>query len=200
MKTLYSARHVLFACLLLPSLAFSQEKNVVIRIVQDYSTILSDFESNLLLKKKPFRIQVLLENAKGVYVFASLRDSVYRFTATDSIQDFVYLQMLELREDRFNTEKELNISETGWSNWYYDPVGDHPFNAKVYKLDQNKIVCTKYVKQFLDVANGNQIRVKDVKDVLYLFFVAIEEYDSQGKPLKELMRRKVKIDWVDTGD
>lgn len=185
---------------LLPALSFSQEKKVVIRIVQDQAAVLSDFETNLLLKKKPFRIQVLLENVKGVYVFASIEDSVYRFSATDTIQDFIYLPMLELKEDRFNTEKELNISETGWSNWFYDPKGDHPFNAKVIQLDNNRIVCTKFVKQLFDVSEGKQIRVKDVKGTLYLFFVAVEEYDSSGKPLKELMRRKVKIDWDSADD
>jgi hypothetical protein len=178
------------------SVAHSQEKNVVIRIVQDQSTILSDFETHLLLQKKPFRIQVLLENIKGVYVFASIRDSVYRFTATDTIQDFIYLPMLELREDRYNTEKELNISQAGWSNWYYDPEGDHPFNAKVYKLDNNRTVCTKYVKQLFDVSEGRQIRIKDVTGTLYLFFVAVEEYDSNGKPAKELIRKKAKIEWI----
>lgn len=200
MKTFTAHRRLLLTCFLWPALCFSQEKNVVIRIVQDQATVLSDFETNLLLKKKPFRVQVLLENIKGVYVFASLRDSVYRFTATEPIQDFVYLPMLELREDRFNTEKELNISETGWSNWYYDPKGEHPFNAKVYLLDNNRIVCTKYVKQLFDVGEGKQIRIKDVNDILYLFFVAVEEYDANGKPLKELMRKKVKIDWTNDDD
>jgi hypothetical protein len=172
----------------------------VIRIVQDQAAVLTDFETNLLLKKKPFRIQVLLENVKGVYVFASIEDSVYRFSATDSIQDFIYLPMLELKEDRYNTEKELNISETGWSNWFYDPSGDHPFNSKVIRLDNNRIVCTKYVKQLFDVSEGKQIRIKDVRGTLYLFFVAVDEYDSAGKPLKELMRRKVKIAWDSADD
>ena len=200
MLSFYTLRRLLFLLLLVPVLSQAQEKKVVIRIVQDESDVLSDFETNLLLRKKPFRIQVLLENAKGVYVFAGLKDSVYHFGATDPIKDFVYLPILELKEDRFNTEKELNISEEGWSNWYYDPKGDHPFNAKVYPLGVNSFVCTKFVKQFFDVSNARQIRIKDVHDTLYLFFVAVDEYDASGKPLKELMRRKVKIEWQNDDD
>lgn len=196
MKRFLRLRIIVLLLVLAPSLLFSQEKNVVIRIVQDHATVLSDFETHLLLQRKPFRIQVLLENVKGVYVFASIQDSVYRFTATDTIQDFIYLPMLELKEDRYNTEKELNISQTGWSHWFYDPSGDHPFNAKVYKLDGNRVVATKYVKQLFDVSNGRQIRVKEVTGTLYLFFVAVDEYDSSGKPLKELLRRKAKIEWT----
>src|SRR5688572_32122186 len=75
---------------------FSQQ-TVGIRIVQEQQgTFLNDFETTLLLKKEPFKIQVLLENVRGVYVFANLNDSVYRFTETDSIQDFKYLPLLEL--------------------------------------------------------------------------------------------------------
>lgn len=200
MRSFSTFRFLLFSFILIPGISFSQEKKVVIRIIQDQATILGDFETNLLLKKKSFRIQVLLDNVKGVYVFASLGDSVYRFTDKDSIQDFKYLPILELKEDRYNTEKELNISETGWSNWYYDPKGEHPFNAKVYQMDENSFICTKFVKQLFDVNNAKQVRLKDVKGTLYMFFVAVDEYDASGKPLKELLRRKVKIDWVDDDD
>src|ERR1700686_4581282 len=95
-----------FICMMLvPALAFGQKKSVDILIVQDRSTMLYDFETNLLLKRKGFKIQVLLENVEGVYVFASVKDSVYRFSEKDTIYDFVYLPMLQLKEDPFNNEK-----------------------------------------------------------------------------------------------
>jgi hypothetical protein len=190
--------HRFFLLLLfVPVMSYAQKKTVVVRIVQDESTALYDFETNLQLKKKAFKIQVLLENVQGVYVFASLKDSVYRFSETDPIRDFVYLPMLELKEDEFNVEKELNISETGWSNWFYSPDAEwHPFNKKIVRLDSNRFVCTKMIKQLYDIGENKQIRMKDINDTLYLFFVAVSEYDSSGKPLKELMRKKVKITWL----
>jgi hypothetical protein len=184
---------------LAPLESFSQQ-TVGIRIVQGEGVFLNDFETTLHLKREPFKVQVLLENVRGVYVFANIYDSVYRFTESDSIQDFKYLPLLELNENPYNAGKELNVSRTGWSNWYYDPTAPHPFQQKVYSLYGNGIVCTKYISTLYNVADGKQIRMREIDGPLYLFFVAVAEYDKDGKPSKELMRRKVKIEWEDDTD
>ncbi len=174
-----------------------QKKDVSIRVSQDESVLLSDFSTTIQLKKRTFKFQVLLENVKGVYVFASIRDSIYRFTETSPIRDFIYLPLLELKEDEFNQNKELNISETGWSYWFYDTaVAWHPFNNKVIGLGNDRVVCSKIIKQFYDVSERNIIKVRDINTPLYLFFVVVSEYDANGTPTRELLRKKVKIEWV----
>ncbi|HQV56223.1 MAG TPA: hypothetical protein PLX17_11935, partial [Chitinophagaceae bacterium] len=111
-------KKILFLLFAIPVISFSQDKDIVIRIVQNESIKLTDFETDIFMKKKQFKVQVMLDHAEGVYVFASIRDSVYRFTENSPINDFSYLNLLELREtDTFNTNKELNLSETGWSYW-----------------------------------------------------------------------------------
>lgn len=175
-----------------------KEKKVLIRILQDDALMLNEFQSHLTLKKKTFKFQVLLQNIEGVYVFASIRDSVYRFTEQGPIRDFIYLPLLELREDKFNTYKELNISETGWSYWFYNPKADwFPFQRDVVPIDSNTVICSKVIKQLYDVADEKIMKLKELKSPLYLFFIAVSEYDDKGKPIKELMRRKIKIDWED---
>lgn len=185
--------------LLVSSTCFAQEKNVSIRVIQDESSQLSDFQTNLVLKKKGFRFQILMNNVEGVYVFASVKDSIYRFTETSPIRDFAYLKLLELREgDKFNTNKELNISETGWSYWFYNDTAEfHSFSKKVIGMGDKGIVCTKAIKQLYDVADGKIIRFRNCTTPLYLFFIAVKDYDENGKPKTELLRRKVKIEWTD---
>jgi len=163
---------------------------------------LNDFQTTVQLKKKQFKFQVMFQNCEGVYVFASIRDSVYRFTETSPIQDFAYLKLLELRdEDIFNTNRELNLSETGWSYWFYNKTAEwYPFNRKVTPIDTNKTICTKVIKQLYDVGEGKVVKLRDVNKPLFLFFLAVAEYDVNGKPMKELMRRKVKIEWLDGDD
>ena len=177
----------------------SQEKRVVIRVSQEESSVLSDFQTNILLERKQFKFQIMLKGVEGVYVFASIRDSVYRFTETSVIQDFGYLNLLELRdEDVYNSNKELNISEDGWSYWFYKPEpAEHAFNRKIIKFDSSRIVCTKVIRQLNNMAESKVLKLRDVTTPLYLFFVVVAEYDSNGRPLKELMRRKVRIDWTD---
>lgn len=185
-----------------PPAVQAQQKQVLIRIVQDNASILYDFQTDILLQRKPFKFQILLKNVEGVYVFASIGDSIYRFTETSVIQDFPYLKLLELRdEDIYNSNKELNISETGWSYWFYKPEPAlHAYNRKVIPLDSGRIICTKAIKQLFNVTESKTIRLKDVKTPLYLLFVAVSEYDADGRPTKELLRRKMKIDWTDEID
>ncbi len=199
MKTIKYPGIILSLFLLVPFFSFSQQKDVFIRIVQDESISLSDFQTNITLKKRGFKFQIMLQNVPGVYVFASIRDSVYRYTENSPIRDFSYLQLLELRdEDHFNMNKELNISETGWSYWFYSDSAEwHPFNRRVIGLGDKRVVCTKQIKQLYDVADGQQVKLKTIETPLYLFFIAIKDYDANGKPISELMRRKVKIEWSD---
>lgn len=192
----------LFLLALISIPVFSQDKQVLIRINQQESSVLADFQTNILLERKPFKFQILLRGVEGVYVFASIRDSVYRFTETSVIRDFGYLNLLELRdEDVYNTNRELNISEAGWSYWFYKPEpAQHAFNRKVIRFDSSRIVCTKVIKQLFDVADNKVVKLRDLKSPLYLFFIAVAEYDSIGRPVRELMRRKVRIEWIDETD
>ena len=98
---------------MIPVISFSQEKEVFIRVIQDQDVYkLADFQTNITLKKKPFKFQLLLNQVEGVYVFASIKDSVYRFTENSPIRDFSYLRLLELREaDKFNINRELIVNE-----------------------------------------------------------------------------------------
>lgn len=200
MKFKGNLSNILFLLLLPPCFCFSQQKNVMIKISQDETITANDFQTNIKLKKRPFKFKILLDKADGVYVFASLRDSVYRFTETSPIYDFSYLKLLELREeDKYNSNKELNLSETGWSYWFYNDSADwHSFGRRdIVTLDNGRKVCTKLIKQFYDVAVGEVIKLKSLNKPLYLFFIAVKDYDENGRPLTELLRRKIKIDWVD---
>ena len=193
-RSLFTCAILFFSCT-----AYSQEQQVRIRIVQDQSSMLGDFQTNIILEKKAFKFQILLKNVEGVFVFASVGDSVYRFDETSIIRDFEYLKLLQLRnEDVYNTNRELSLSETGWSYWFYKPEPEeHAYNRKVVRLDSGRLVLTKAIKQLWDVAERKVIKLKDIKTPLYLFFVAVAEYDSNGKPIRELVRHKMKIDWID---
>jgi len=201
-KSLATFIIIIFITGSLPVISFAQQKDVIIKISQDASTRLDDFQTNIVLKKKPFKFQVLLNNIEGVYVFASLKDSIYRFSDTSTFYDFSYLKLLELREsDKFNTNRELNVSQTGWSYWFYNDTTEwHSFNRRPVGLGNKGLVCTKAIKELYDITEGRVIKLKSINTPLYLFFVAVKEYDKDGKPLKELMRRKVKIDWVGNDD
>lgn len=177
--------------------AYPQHKEITIRVGQEQSVALNGYENQLTLPRKGFKIQVLLENVAGVYCYASFSDSIYKIGLQDAIPGFSELPDMVMAEKKFNDEKELLISKEGWSYWFYDSLLDwHRFNKKIVLLDHSRIVATKSIKQIYFVEEGKDVKLKDMKLPLYLFFVAVDETDVTGKPTKELLRRKIKINWT----
>lgn len=175
----------------------AQNKEVIIRIVQDEAYVLTRYHSEITLKRKPFRIQVLLGGVRGIYSFAGFSDSVCcRLEEADTIPDFSLFPERTMNEVEFNREKELLVGESNCSYWYYDPVlSHHRFNKKVVQLDSQRYVGVKTVKQVLYVPTREEIKIKDLRRPLYLLFIAADETDENDRPLRELMRRRVKINW-----
>jgi hypothetical protein len=149
----------------------------------------------ITLKKSSFKFQVLLEHIEGVYLFASFSDSLYRLGDNDSIPGFTRLPEMTMTEVEYNKEKELMINNEGWSYWYYNPaLPSHRFNKKIVLLDDDRVVGFKSVKQLYFLPERKERKIKEINQPLYLFFVAADT-DEAGKPVKELLRRKVKIEW-----
>ncbi len=192
-----SLKIFLFLFLLISFRASSQKKNASIRIQQDESVLLDSFETRLVLQKKAFKIQVLLENMDGIYCYAAFTDSIYRLAETDVVPGFAGLPNLAMAEEQFNKEKELLVNPQGWAYWFYNPKENwHRFNKKIILLDSNRVVGIKSIKQIYFVETSKEVKLKDISQPLYLFFVAVKETDATGKPITELLRKKVKIEWI----
>jgi hypothetical protein len=187
----------ILAVILLSVAAEAQKKEVVIRIVQDDPHVLDSYHTEITLKRKTFKIQVLLQGVKGIYSFAGFTDSICcKVEEADTIPGFSLYPDLTMNEVEFNKEKELLVGERNCSYWYYDPaLSHHRFNKKVVQLDSNRFVGVKTIKQVLYVPTREEIKIKDLRTPLYLFFVAVDEFDPEGRPVRELMRRRVKINW-----
>jgi len=178
---------------------YSQSKAVSIRIVQGDSVYIpQSARSSVVLQKKSFRIQVLLQNINGVYAFASMRDSVYNTLDESPVPGFADIPSMIITEEKFNVEKELMVSNEGWCYWFYDPrLSWHGFNKKIIMLDSGRVVGIKTVKELHFMPSGKTTKLKDNNEPLYLFFVAVDQLDANGKPSRELLRRRVRIDWID---
>ncbi len=190
---------ILLLSFFLPALGLAQKKQVSIRIGQDETTLLDQYETEIVLKRKNFKIQVMLENVAGVYVFAAFTDSICcRLSELDSITGFMDLPDRTMKEPEFNKDKEMMVNDdNSCAYWYYDKRTNwHGFNRKVILLDDGRVVAVKTVKQLFYVPEQRVIKVKEINRPLYIFFVAVSEFDASGRPAKELMRKKVKIDWI----
>ena len=193
---------VILLWLFVPAVILAQQKDISIRVAQDdQSYQLSEFETRLVLKREGFKIQVLLSSIEGVYVFASFEDSVYRTGQTEAVPGFSNLPNMAMAEEEYNKNKEMIISDAGWSYWFYDSgLSWHRFNKKLIFLDSGKAVGIKSIKQFYLLDEKQEVKVKAIDKPLYLFFVAVAETNEKGIPVREFMRRKLKIEWKTNDD
>ncbi len=198
MQTMGLKIRLLLAVISLTLILQAQEKQVIVRIQQQNTVLLDNFDTQIKLKRDGFKILVSLQKTDGLYVFAAFHDSLYKLAETDPIPGFEQLPAMSMAEESFNKDKEILVSDEGWSYWFYKKDLDwHRFNKKIILLDSHKVVATKTIKNVYLVADKKTRKLKDNTRTLYLFFVAVKEEDAAGKPLKELMRRKVKIEWTD---
>lgn len=185
------------AAILLPLLIFSQKKAVSISIEQGTKAyVLAGMaDKPVLLEKEPFKIVVTLKNLEGVYLFADFTDSIYKLNDNEKIPDFENLPSMAMAENTFNEDQELIISKDGWAFWFYDKKEDwHRFDKDI-KVAGDSVTGTKTIKQFYIPEPKSNLAVEQVKEPLYLFFVAIDKTDKKGMPKKELIRLKARIDW-----
>ncbi len=197
MKRLLSSIFLLALSFSLPFHSTGQKKDVTIRIVQEETFFTADqWPDSITLQKKSFKIQVLLQHIKGVYLFASLKDSLYSLPDLTPVPGFARLPEMTMAEEVHNKEKELLVNDAGWSYWFYDPAQPwHRFNKKIILLDSGRVVGTKTIKQLFFLPSRETKKLKENDAPLYLFFVAAGEDDPGGGPGKELLRRKIKINW-----
>lgn len=184
---------------LLPEYLQAQSHWADIRIAQgDTYFNLNENNDTLQLEPRTFKIQVLLQGVKGVYVFASFGDSLYKLPADSPVPGYADLPVMTMAEEEFNKEKELIVDNGGWSYWFFDPeMNWHRFNKKIILLDSGRLVGTKTIKQIYIPASDITRKLKDNKEPLYLFFTVPETVSADGKPGRELIRRRIKIEWRD---
>lgn len=175
----------------------AQQPHVSIRFVQDeMDHSLGPGNDSLTLQKKGFRIQLMLEGVEGVYVHISFSDSLHQLPPGAPVPRYDQLPALTMAEENFNKEKELLVDDEGWSYWFYDPGTHwHRFNKKIIFLDKGRVVGTKTVKQLYFVQTGESRKLKEIHRPLYLFFIVPAGKDAAGKPVGELQRARVRIDW-----
>jgi hypothetical protein len=172
----------------------AQKNTFGISIIQDGKVIQPGLMNEVVLSKTPFKIQVVLNKLAGVHLFAAFKDSIYKLGNNDSIPGFVDIPAMTMAENSFNPDQELLINDEGWAFWFYDPKLDwHRFDKDVV-IEGDNITATKTVKQFYDVVSGKPMPVAEVKDPLYLFFMATQD-DKSNNPIKVLQRYKIRINW-----
>lgn len=191
MKTTISL--LLFA--LVASTAFSQAK-VNLKIIQN-GTAVNPVNGEYELKKAPFSVEFTFDvNAyDGVFVNADFTDAVYKTADKASLPDLQDIPYKIVKEENFNTNKQIAVASDNWSFWYYNKsTNEYRFDRDIKTVDANTVTATRTVEQVYFPVKEKTLKIAELTEPMYLFFLVTNPYNQRGV-VRELYRQKMKLNF-----
>ncbi|WP_207512676.1 hypothetical protein [Longitalea luteola] len=191
MKTTISL--LLFA--LVASTAFSQAK-VSLKIIQNGAAV-NPVNGEYELKKAPFAVEFTFDvNAyDGVFVNADFTDAVYKTADKAALPDLQDIPYKIVKEENFNTNKQIAVAADNWSFWYYNKsTNEYRFDRDIKTVDANTVTATRTIEQVYFPVKEKTLKVAELTEPLYLFFLVTNPYNQRGV-VRELYRQKMKLNF-----
>lgn len=191
MKTTIS----LFFFALVASTAFSQTK-VGLKILQNGAPV-TPVNGEYELKKAPFSVEFTFDvnNVDGVFVFADFTDVVYKTGDKASLPDLQDIPYKIVKEENFNTSKQIAINTDNWSFWFYNKEkNEYRFDREIKTVDANTVTATRTVEQVYFPVKEKALKVTEITEPLYLFFLVTNPYNQRGV-VRELYRQRMKLNF-----
>jgi hypothetical protein len=192
MKTTIS----LFFFALIASAAFSQQVKVTFKIIQNGAPV-NPVNGEYELKKAPFAVEFTFDvNAvDGVFVNADFTDAVYKTGDKTPLPDLQDIPYKVVKEENFNTNKQIAISSDSWSFWFYNKgTNEYRFDRAIKTVDANTITVTRTVEQVYFPVKEKTLKMAEVAEPLYLFLLVTNPYNQRGV-VREFYRQKMKLNF-----
>jgi len=192
MKTTIS----LFFFALLASTAFAQQVKVSFKIIQNGAPV-NPVNGEYELKKAPFAVEFTFDvnTVDGVFVNADFTDAVYKTGDKASLPDLQDIPYKVVKEENFNTNKQIAISSDSWSFWFYNKgTNEYRFDRDIKTVDANTVTATRTVEQIYFPVKEKTLKVAEITEPLYLFLLVTNPYNQRGV-VREFYRQKMKLNF-----
>jgi hypothetical protein len=191
MKTTIS----LFFFALVASTAFSQAK-VSLKIIQNGAAV-TPVNGEYDLKKAPFSVEFTFDvnNVDGVFVNADFTDAAYKIGDKAPLPDLQDIPFKIVKEDNFNPNKQIAINTDNWSFWYYNKgTNEYRWDRDIKTVDANTVTTTRTIEQVYFPVKEKTVKMADVGEPLYLFFLVTNPYNQRGV-VREQSRQRMKLNF-----
>lgn len=192
MKTTIS----LFFFALVASAAFSQQVKVTFKIIQNGAAV-APVNGEYELKKAPFAVEFTFDvnTVDGVFVNADFTDAVYKTGDKAPLPDLQDIPYKVVKEENFNTNKQIAISSDSWSFWFYNKgTNEYRFDRDIKTVDANTVTATRTVEQIYFPVKEKTLKMSEVTEPLYLFLLVTNPYNQRGV-VREFYRQKMKLNF-----
>jgi hypothetical protein len=185
----------LFFFALVASTAFSQAK-VSFKILQNGAPV-NPVNGEYDLKKAPFAVEFTFDvnSYDGVFVYADFTDAVYKIGDKASLPDLQDIPYKIVKEENFNTNKQIAINSDSWAFWFYNKAtNEYRFDRDIKTVDANTVTATRTIDQVYFPVKEKTLKMTEVTEPLYLFLLVTNPYNQRGV-VRELYRQRMKLNF-----
>jgi hypothetical protein len=185
----------LFFFALVANTAFSQAK-VSLKIIQNGAPV-TPVNGEYDLKKAPFSVEFTFDvnSYDGVFVYADFTDAVYKTGDKASLPDLQDIPYKIVKEENFNTSKQIAINSDSWAFWFYNKEkNEYRFDRDIKTVDANTVTATRTIEQVFFPVKEKALKVAEITEPLYLFFLVTNPYNQRGV-VRELYRQRMKLNF-----
>jgi len=185
----------LFFFALVANTAFSQAK-LGFKIIQNGAAV-NPVNGEYELKKAPFSVEFTFDvnSYDGVFVYADFTDAIYKIGDKASLPDLQDIPYKVVKEENFNTNKQIAISSDSWSFWFYNKgTNEYRFDRAVKTVDANTVTVTRTVEQVYFPVKEKTLKMAEIAEPLYLFLLVTNPYNQRGV-VREFYRQKMKLNF-----
>lgn len=149
--------------------ALAQKNRVNIVLKQGRETFNVLDQDSIFIKPKRFEYKLSFPVGGQINLHHSYTDSLFNEFANGQIKNIPDWWAHCMAEESYNSDKELLISNDGWSCWFYDEKTDfYRLDAKSIRLHDGYYTGTKTVRFLYNVKNQSSVSVRDAQEPIYL--------------------------------
>lgn len=160
-----------FAILLLctaSQFAYAQIKDLKVKVFQ-FQKEVKAVNSVYELKPAEFILHFDAENTSDFLIGATFDDDLFRSAKGEADLEVAWYQNTGMAEDKFNSDKQILVSNEAPSFWYYETKNDHRFDKKP-SGNKNKWSATRSINTIYDLNIDKEINIKHFRKSLFLIF------------------------------
>ncbi len=174
-----------------------QSDNFRVKLIQGSDTF-SVKDSIARLESAPFTIEVFLIGQKGIFANFSKEPYYYYLPGKKEPEGLDNIRQ-KVMPGTYNRNKQVILTPNDFHYFFHRDQNDdkewHRFDSGSLKMDRGNAVGKRTVKQFYHKHTGEVIPVAEMKEPVYLFFMATGKTENKQKPRREIQREKMVIKW-----
>ncbi|CAN0004164.1 unnamed protein product [Chrysoparadoxa australica] len=188
-------KHLCLFSLIIVCLGFGDVKTVELEFfVTQKGKAVPIRDHEVKLSRRTFELNFPFRKTTSFLVSCSYEDATLKAARDNQpIEELPGFAQTGMAEGRFNDQKDVIVSQSAPSYWYYNDANDTRFDS-IIQLDKKNFVGIRTIEQLYDVAQRKHVELRGNRQPLHFVFIAYD-YDKRLNKRVEIKRNWLTINF-----